>query len=256
MWLFVTFGITDTLAALQLLLFSCKKQMGNFMEPNDRVLVTTSYRTHSFRASSHDDSYTVERAESAQDLRENCGIYPLRLILNLLHQSCSLLEGSVRITEENDKAIFATMKATYKIFEKLPQSCNAYHKLLKHSLCSMSLVTSSTPTRISSKYQRKGSIHGVLHNLAIKLAGEVFDLLGFFDGNFENSKLGPLLESLNCTLGSLNRVLDPLPGGEYAMEAELYNAHLTHHTLPIVQSRISEPVVSYCCCSYKQLTLR
>ncbi|MEH0831639.1 hypothetical protein, partial [Anaplasma bovis] len=74
--------------------------------------------------------------------------------------------------------------------------------------------------------------------------------------NFENSKLSSLLESLNCTLGSLNRALDPLPGGECSMEGELYNVHLTPHKLPVVPTFISEPTVSYCCTTYRQLTSR
>ena len=188
---------------------------------------------------------------------ENQGASMLSQTLLFLCSTVHLLINNVDMTEENAELSIDAAQATGEICKKLLQDKHVYHDLL-YSMLLTSQMESDPPTdNISLKLSTERSVHGVLHNLAVKLLGDVSDLLKLLatrDSNLVNSKLGPLFESLNCTLGSLNRVLDPLPGGEHAMEAELYNVHLTYHKSPIVQSRISEPVVSYCCCSYKQLT--
>ncbi|MEH0831815.1 hypothetical protein, partial [Anaplasma bovis] len=124
----------------------------------------------------------------------------LALTLISLCTMAGILVRNIRITEANNRAIFTAMKATYQIFQKLPLDKNVYHNLLDHALRSLQAVLHPTVTKICQKCQTEGSIHGVLTNLAVKLAGNVFDLLDFDDRNFENSKLSSLLESLNCTL--------------------------------------------------------
>ncbi|MEH0831632.1 hypothetical protein [Anaplasma bovis] len=181
------------------------------------------------------------------------------LLLATLISLCSTL---CRLTYKVDKtgadyrAITIAAQTTYHILNKLQPDKHVYHDLLNSTLKQvLQRRPYSSPTEISSKLSGECSMHGVLHNLAVKLIGDIRDLnsLDGDDADSLNSKLSLLLESLNCTLGSLNRALDPLPGGKYAMEGELYNVHLTPHKLPIVPTLISEPMVSHCCCSYKQL---
>ncbi|MEH0831634.1 hypothetical protein [Anaplasma bovis] len=184
----------------------------------------------------------------------------LGLTLILLYSTLSLLADNVAMTEANYRNITITVEATYQILNKLPLYEHVYHDLLDSTLYTLLQMKSyPSPTEISSRLSAECSMHGVLHNLAVELVGDIYGLLDLPDGrdsNFVNSKLGPLLESLNCTLGSLNRALDPLPGGNYAMEAELYNVHLIPRKLPIVPTNISEPTVSYCCTTYRQLTMK
>ncbi|MEH0831638.1 hypothetical protein [Anaplasma bovis] len=171
----------------------------------------------------------------------------------LVHNTCITTS-----TQERD--VVAATQAIRQIFGKL-LSKGVYNDLLDGALRSVNTMPYSVNELLSElpkKISTNCSAHGVLHNLAIKLVDNVSSLLNLLYkcSNPVDSDLGPLLESLNCTLGSLNRALDPLPGGKHAMEGELYNVHLIPHKLPIVPTLISEPTVSYCCCSYKQLTLR
>ncbi|MEH0831637.1 hypothetical protein [Anaplasma bovis] len=183
----------------------------------------------------------------------------LGLTLILLYSTLSFLADNVFMTEANYRDITIAGEATYHIFSKLLLDEHVYHYLVDSTLYTLQMKSYLSPTEISSELSVECSMHGVLHNLAVKLIGDIYGLLALpysRDSNFVNSKLGPILESLNCTLGSLNRALDPVPGGKYAMEAELYNAHLTPHKLPIVPTLISEPKASYCCTGYRQLILK
>ncbi|WP_334414170.1 hypothetical protein [Anaplasma bovis] len=199
----------------------------------------------------------VEEDESPAEAHE---ISLLGLTLILLCNTVGILTANVEITRANQENITAAVNATYEIFKKLPQEKHVYHDTLSKVLEALQIKSNPAATEISAKVSSElsteSSAHGVIYNLAIKLLDGVFGLLNLLDdkdANSINSKLSPILESLHCTLGSINRVLDPLPGID-PIEEELYNVHLTPHKLPIATTCISEPRVSYCCRDYKQLT--
>ncbi|MEH0831636.1 hypothetical protein [Anaplasma bovis] len=205
----------------------------------------------------HDTRYPAEDARSGR-----CRVSTvLSMALVYLCITLKLLVRSNGIAKAQERDIGTAARTIHQIFGKL-SSTSVYHDWVNRTLYAVNTMPfsvdellSQLPEKMSTNY----SAHGVLHNLTIKLVDDMSGLLNLLDevhnpGDYK--LLGAPLESLNCTLGSLNRALDPLPGGEYAMEAELYNVHLTPHKLPIVPTRISEPAVRYCCCSYKQLTVR
>ena len=185
----------------------------------------------------------------------------LSIALVYLCTTLKLLVRSAGITKAQERDIGTAARAIHQIFGKL-FSKNVYHDLVNRALyavntmpCSVDELLSQLPEKMSTNY----SAHGVLHNLTIKLVDDMSGLLNLLDevhnpGDYK--LLGAPLKSLNCTLGSLNRALDPLPGGNYALEAELYNVHLIPRKLPIVPTNISEPTVSYCCTTYRQLTMK
>ncbi|MEH0831816.1 hypothetical protein [Anaplasma bovis] len=188
---------------------------------------------------------------------ENRELSLLGLTIIFMRTAFVVTHGATKITDIHKRDIDTAMQATHQIFDKLHLGKHVYHDLVNRVLHSLQTTLYSTAD-ISSKTSAESSMHGVLHNLTIKLVDNMFGLLDLLDKypDSVDSELNPLLESLNCTLGSLNRALDPLPGGKYAMEGELYNLHLTPHRLPIIPTRLSEPTISYCCSGYRQLTIR